>query len=165
MADIEYWENHRITNRDKFEKFSSDYETFSNTIYIDITKVLITLNTALLAFTSPLVSTNKLASNSDLKILLILTWVLLVSSIFSGIAELMVEHYYFQRMRDLYGDLSVIYCEAQPTKAGMLQAEREASAEIRKRFESNTNTTSFWFQIIFFLFSLLMLIYIFSKII
>jgi len=161
--DENYWESIKVVNRDKFEKFSQTYETISNKIYIDVTKVLITLNTALLAFTSPLVSGERLVNKFDLKFLIVLIWCLLGGSLISGIIQLIIEHYYFKQIGTLYGVLSNIFNESEPTKEGISEAFRKGSIESQKQFKAESSQIAFWFQIILFATSLILLIYVFSK--
>jgi len=152
----------KVLNRDKFEKYSKEYEKISNSIYNDITKVLITLNTALLAFTSPLVGGKIVSESCPLKTLLILVWSFLGLSIVSGIIQLYIEHSFFDKTSKFYDGLTNLFNEAEASEKGINKARREMITRVREQYIYETASLAFGFQIFFFLSSLLLLIIIFA---
>lgn len=159
-----YYGHTRIINRDKFEKFGKEAENFSNNIYIDLTKVLITLNTALLAFSSPVVKAG-LLDNIVLKTLLVTTWVFLGLSVISGIIELIINHLYMSKISQFYLTLATTYNDAEATEKGIEEANRKMEIETQRSFQPQSSPVAFYFQIFFFITSLVLLIIIFSKVV
>jgi len=161
----EYWENIISLNRDKCEKQMREYENLSNAIFIDVTKILITLNTGLLVFTSPIVGTKILDGKTNLIILISEVWILLGASILAGLIQLLVDNRYYENVSKLYERLTIIFNNSETTKEGFHSALRKSEIESRRDFRSSSSLIAFVLQATFFLIALVLLICSFISVI
>lgn len=141
---------------DAYEKESRRFERFSNTIYIDLTKQLITLNTVLI--TVSFVFVNKLGNNKFISSdFLTIIWVLIVISILAGIVQLLVEYNYYDKFAKSLYMLALRYNQCE-TKEEYLYAKKLQDTESKDNFKESSSQIPFYIQIISFMIVILIVL-------
>jgi len=153
----------RFSNQKLHQKQGTHYEDVANDIFIQLTKLLITLNTFLLTFTSPIFIQIKEMSEIE-KILLFIGWIFLVFSIIAGIIQLIVEKFFYRKLAKYYYIITGFYASADDTEEALEDVGKKKNEEIIRSFNYQSSNIPIAIQIFCFLTGLIFILIVFYSI-
>jgi len=153
----------RFSNQDLHQKQATHYEDIANNTFIQLTRLLIFLNTFLLTFTSPIFIQIKEISATG-RCLLFIGWIFLLISIIAGIIQLIVEQKFYLKIAKYYYIIAGLYSSADNTEEALEEAEKKKSEETQRSFPSQSSNIPFAIQIFCFIVGLFFALAVFYNI-
>jgi hypothetical protein len=153
----------RLSNQELHQKQAAHYEDTANDIFIQLTRLVIFLNTFLLTFTSPIFIQIKEMPVMG-RILLFIGWIFLLISIIAGIIQLIVEEIFYQKLTKYYFTIAGLYSLADNTEEALEEAEKKKTIETIKNFKYQSSNIPFAIQIFCFIAGLIFILIVFYNI-
>lgn len=147
---------------DEHESSMRSYEAFSNNIFIELTKLLITIGSGMLTLSLFPISNYRLIDDR-LKVVLLFSWLFIFLSIIFGVIQLAVEHRYYSKVSKFYADIRMLYISCK-NRLDYEKAVELQDCEVAKNFKGNSTLIPFSIQIFLFLFATTLLFIILCSI-
>jgi len=157
------YRNIRFQNQELHQKQATHYEDFANNIFIQLTRLFISLNVFLLTFTSPIFIRIKEIAEIE-KILLFIGWVFLVISIIAGIIQLVIEKKFYEGLTKYYYTIAELYSSADNTEEALEEVGKKKTEETLKNFRYQSSTIPFTIQVFCFMVGLIFILIVFYNI-
>lgn len=132
----------KLKNQEIHQNQASHYEDLANNIFLQLTKLFISLNIFIFTFTSPVFLQIKDSSNVE-KTLLFIGWIFLLISIFAGITQLLCEKRFYDENAKYYKTIAALYSFAKDTKESLDKVEEQKTAETIKGFKYKSSVVPF----------------------
>jgi len=156
-------QNIRFSNQELHRKQATHYEDIANDIFIQLTRLFISLNVFLLTFTSPIFIQIKEISDIN-RTLLFIGWIFLLISIIAGIVQLITENNFYQKIAKYYYTVAELYSSADDTEEGLEEAAKKKAIETLKNFQSQSSMIPFSIQTFCFIVWLIFILIVFYNI-
>jgi len=153
----------KFKNQELHQGQSIHYGDVANDIFIQLTRLFISLNTFLLTFTSPIFVQIKEVSEIG-RTLLFISWVFLFTSIIAGIVQLVVEKNFYQKIAKYYYTIAGLYSLADDTEEALEEVEKKKEIETLKNFQLQSSIVSFVIQAFCFVVGLIFILIVFHNI-
>lgn len=150
----------RLQNQQSHQQRAIAHEDIANDIFIQLTKLFITLSTFLITFVSPtFLTTNDIHETT--KILLFVGWLFLVGSIIAGVVQIFIEKVSNENWSRYYHKITRLYASSGNSLEELEQVERQKEATTISDFASQSSTSAFAVEVFCFLVGLLLIIKVF----
>jgi len=153
----------KFQNQELHQKQASHYEDIANNIFIQLTRLFISLNVFLLTFTSPIFIQIKEMSELE-RILLFIGWIFLLISIVAGIIQLVVEKKFYEGLAKYYYTIAGLYSSADNTEKAFEEVEKKKAEETLRSFQYQSPTAPFAIQVFCFMVGLIFILVVFYSI-
>lgn len=153
----------KFKNQELHRKQAAHYEDFANNIFIQLTRLFISLNVFLLTFTSPIFIQIKEMSELE-KILLFVGWIFLLISIVAGIIQLVVEKKFYEGLAKYYYTIAGLYSLADNTEKALEEVEKKKMEETLRSFQYQSSVIPFAIQVFCFMTGLIFILIVFYNI-
>jgi len=153
----------KFKNQELHQKQASHYEDIANNVFIQLTRLFISLNVFLLTFTSPIFIQIKEMSEFE-RILLFIGWIFLLISIVAGIIQLVVEKKFYEGLAKYYYTIAGLYSLADNTEKAFEEVEKKKAEETLRSFRYQSPTTPFAIQVFCFMVGLMFILIVFYNI-
>jgi len=153
----------KFKNQEIHQKQSIHYEDIANDIFIQLTRLFISLNIFLLTFTSPIFIQMKEMPEIS-KALLFIGWIFLLMSIIAGIIQLIIERKFYEKIAKYYYDIAGLYAKTDNTEEALEKTENKKLIETMKNFQFQSPTISFSIQVFCFIAGLILILIVFYNI-
>jgi len=157
------YQNVKFQNQELHQKQASHYEDFANDIFIQLTKLFISLNVFLLTFTSPIFIQIKEMAELE-RILLFIGWIFLLISIVAGIIQLIFEKKFYEELAKYYYTIAGLYSSADDTEEALKEVEKKKVEETLRSFQHQSSTIPFAIQVFCFMVGLVFILIVFYNI-
>lgn len=153
----------KFKNQELHQKQAAHYEDFANNIFIQLTRLFISLSVFLLTFTSPIFI--QITELSELeKTLLFIGWIFLLISIVVGIIQLVIEKRFYEGLAKYYYTIAGLYSSVDNTEKALGEVERKKTEETLRSFRYQSSTIPFAIQVFCFMTGLIFILVVFYKI-
>jgi len=153
----------KFKNQELHQKQASHYEDIANNVFIQLTRLFISLNVFLLTFTSPIFIQIKEMSEFE-RILLFIGWIFLLISIVAGIIQLVVEKKFYEGLAKYYYTIAGLYSSADNTEKAFEEVEKKKAVETTKNFRYESSNIPISIQIFSFIVGLVFILIVFYSI-
>lgn len=153
----------KFKNQELHQKQASHYEDIANNVFIQLTRLFISLNIFLLTFTSPIFIQIKEMSELE-RILLFIGWIFLLISIVAGIIQLVIEKKFYEGLAKYYYTIAGLYSSADNTEKAFEEVEKKKAEETLRGFQYQSPTAPFAIQVFCFMVGLIFILVVFYSI-
>jgi len=153
----------KFKNQELHQKQASHYEDIANNVFVQLTRLFISLNVFLLTFTSPIFIQIKEMSEFE-RILLFIGWIFLLISIIAGIIQLVIEKKFYEGLAKYYYTIAGLYSSADNTEKAFEEVEKKKAEEILRSFQYQSPTIPFAIQVFCFMTGLIFILIVFYNI-
>lgn len=150
----------RLQNQQSHQQRAIAHEDIANDIFIQLTKLFLTLSTFLITFVSPVFLTTT-EINENTKVLLFVGWLFFIGSIVAGVIQIFIEKVFNERTSKYYHKITRLYASSGNSHEELEQVERQKEAETISDFASQSSNSAFVIEVFCFLIGLLFIIKVF----
>lgn len=147
----------KFKNQENHQQRAFVHEDIANDIFIQLTKLFISLSIFLITFSSPIFLEMASVDNTT-RFLLFTGWLFLIGSILAGILQIFVEENFNKKLANYYHTVTNIYATAEATEEDLGRADKEKGIETIRNFTNQSSMVPFSIEAFCFITGLLFIV-------